>query len=448
MTAGLPEGPLLAWLGDDFTGAAAVMEVLAFAGLPSVLFLGVPEAARLAEFGAARGIGIASMARTQTPDWMDAHLPEMYAALEATGAPLVQYKVCSTLDSAPHIGSIGRAMEIGQAWFGGAVPVIVAAPEMRRYQAFGHLFAGTDEGVYRLDRHPVMARHPVTPMTEADVARHLAAQTEMPVRCVDVEMLADPARADAALVPGQAVTVDQMSAPDVAAAGRMLWAHRGANRFIVGSQGTAYALVAHWCEKGQLPAPEPVAGIGRAERMAVVSGSVSPTTEGQIDWACDNGFAGIALDATLLCGESEDAPEAEEAVVRAGLEALEAGEVPLIYTARGPDDPAVVRLRTAAGSRTLLVNDRIGRALGRVMAALVERGGLDRVVVSGGDTSGHVCRALGIDALTAIAPTIPGAAICQAHATGPCDGLSIALKGGQMGSVDYFGWVREGGGAR
>jgi hypothetical protein len=28
------------------------------------------------------------------------------------------------------------------------------------------------------------------------------------------------------------------------------------------------------------------------------------------------------------------------------------------------------------------------------------------------------------------------------------DGLELALKGGQMGSADYFGWIRAGGGLR
>lgn len=37
--------PLVAWLGDDFTGSAAVMEVLHFAGIPSVLFTDAPSPA-------------------------------------------------------------------------------------------------------------------------------------------------------------------------------------------------------------------------------------------------------------------------------------------------------------------------------------------------------------------------------------------------------------------
>ncbi|PUB18957.1 four-carbon acid sugar kinase family protein [Yoonia sediminilitoris] len=448
MTKPVPD-PLLAWLGDDFTGAAAVMEVLAFAGLPAVLFLKPPSPDRLAAFPGMRGIGVASMARTRSPAWMDENLPDIFALLADTGAEFVQYKICSTLDSAPHIGSVGRAMDIGAARFGpAAIPILVAAPKMRRYQAFGQLFAGTDAGVFRLDRHPVMARHPVTPMTEADVARHLQAQTDMPVTCLDIEALADPVRADVSLVAGHGVTIDQMTPADVAAAGRLLWDHRETHRFVVGSQGIAYALVAHLRHLGILPAEIPVAGIAGANRMAVVSGSVSSTTQNQIDWARGNGFACIPFDAVSLCGDGPDAADAQAMAIKTGLCAIEQGQVPLIYTASGPDDPAVARLRAAAGDALSAVNDRIGQALGRIMSAIVQQGQLDRVVVSGGDTSGHVCQALGIDALSAVAPTIPGAAICRAHGTGPINGLTVALKGGQMGSHDYFGWVQAGGGTR
>ena len=115
------------------------------------------------------------------------------------------------------------------------------------------------------------------------------------------------------------------------------------------------------------------------------------------------------------------------------------------------DDPAVPALRAAVAAAGLAgeeANRRIGSALGRVLDAVVRRARLRRAVISGGDTSGHASRELGIYALTALAPTIsPGAAIFRAHGEGSHDGLELALKGGQMGSPDYFGWVRDGGGA-
>ncbi len=63
-----------------------------------------------------------------------------------------------------------------------AVPLLTAAPAMRRYQAFGHLFAGSPQGVFRLDRHPVMAHHPATPMAESDLLAHLAGRPTCPAR--------------------------------------------------------------------------------------------------------------------------------------------------------------------------------------------------------------------------------------------------------------------------
>jgi uncharacterized protein YgbK (DUF1537 family) len=90
----------------------------------------------------------------------------------------------------------------------------------------------------------------------------------------------------------------------------------------------------------------------------------------------------------------------------------------------------------------------IGTALGRILDGILRATGLRRAVISGGDTSGHGMRALGLEALQAIAPTIPGAALNVAYGAGPHDGLEIALKGGQMGSEDFFGWIREGGGPR
>lgn len=451
MTA-LPDGILVAWLGDDFTGSAATMEVLEFAGIPSVLFLDIPDAELLARFPGVRAIGIASTARSHGPEWMEDHLPPAFAFLKATGAPILHYKVCSTLDSAPHVGSIGRAIDIGAPIVGGDwVPCLVAAPPMRRYQAFGHLFASAPDGVFRLDRHPVMARHPVTPMDDSDVARHLSRQTGRRFGLVSVEDLERDARAAVAREIGRGagvITLDAVTRDHLAACGRLLWQDRRGQTLAVGSQGVEYALVAHWRAEGALAATDRSAGAGAVDRIVAVSGSVSPVTAAQIDWAEANGFAAIALDAAAVaCGD----PAAEDAAVGRALAALSAGRDPLIHSARGPDDPAVARMReaaTAARVSDARANGRIGAALGRILARLLDETGIRRAIISGGDTSGHAARELGLHAFTALAPTVPGAALLAAHSDDPdLAGLQLALKGGQMGSADYFGWIKRGGGA-
>ncbi len=450
----LPAGPLVAFYGDDFTGSSAAMEALAFAGLETVLFLAPPTPERLAAFRHCRGIGIAGVARSRSPAWMDEHLPPIFAGLKALAAPVFHYKVCSTFDSAPHIGSIGRAAEIGARLYEGWIPLIVGEPGMGRFQSFGHLFALAHGRGYRLDRHPVMARHPVTPMDDADLGRHLARQTQLPIGLVDFVAMkrgAGDAALDAALAERAAiVSIDVMDAQTLEEAGRLLWQRGGRPCFAIGSQGVEAALVAHWRAAGLLPAAPAMASPGAVAQIAVVSGSVSPVTARQIATAQERGFAPIRIAAERAVDARAWESEIETATHRA-LAALAEGQSPLVFSAQGPDDPAVARLREAvavAGLTIEAVNDRIGAALGTILDRVLRETRLTRAVISGGDTSSHAAAQLGIDALTAIAPMAPGSPLCRAHAPQPeRDGLELVLKGGQVGGDDFFDAVRHGGAA-
>ncbi|CAM3277490.1 four-carbon acid sugar kinase family protein [Paracoccus nototheniae] len=447
------KAPWIAWLGDDFTGSAAVMEVLEFAGIPSVLFTGPPSPAMLARFGDRRGVGIATTARAQDPDWMAAHLPGLFGALQALNPALLHYKICSTFDSAPQSGSIGAALAAALTVRpSDAVALLTAAPAMRRYQAFGHLFAGAPQGVFRLDRHPVMAHHPVTPMTESDLLAHLAGQTDLPGALIDLEALAtDPqARLDQALAHGARIlSIDSMEPASEAAAGALIWQNRARMGLVAGSQGVEYALVRHWQQAGLIPVAAPPGSAGAVDRIAVVSGSVSPVTSAQLDWAGRHGFALLPFDARAVCGSDAALAAEETRLIRAGLAVAGAGRSPLVHSAAGHQGEQVALFRqalAASGMAPELAQRRIGQALGRILDAILRGSGIQRAVISGGDTSGHAMGQLGVQALTALAPTIPGAALCRAYGDGPHDGLEIALKGGQMGSQDYFGWIRDGGG--
>ena len=449
----LPDGLLITWYGDDFTGSAAVMEALTFAGLPSILFFDTPTPAQIARCPGVRGLGIASTARSHSPAWMKANMPTPLGFLAALNAAFLHYKICSTLDSAPHVGNIGTAIDLAlQARPSQGIPVLTAAPRMRRYQAFGHLFAGSPQGIFRLDRHPVMAHHPVTPMAESDVLRHLSAQTDLASTLLDLEVLADPhaaqAALNAALPTARLFSLDTVTADTDAAAGRLIWQNRDKLRLLVGSQGIEYALIEHWQREGLIAIAPPVPSAGAVSQIIAVSGSVSPTTAAQIDWSTANGFGVVRLSAATLLSNPA-AAEAEAS--RSALALIASGQSPLILTAAGPDDPALTEFRTALSQSqisTESANQRIGESLGRVLDATLRASNIRRAVISGGDTSGHGARQLGLFALSALAPTIPGAALFTAHGDGVHDGLQLALKGGQMGSADYFGWIRQGGGAR
>ncbi len=120
---------------------------------------------------------------------MQTLLPPIFQALKQSQAKFNHYKTCSTFDSSLHVGNIGKAIELARECFGQVtVPVIVGVPHLGRYQAFGNLFAqsGVERALYRLDRHPTMTQHPVTPMTEADLRRVLASQTNLPIELIDL----------------------------------------------------------------------------------------------------------------------------------------------------------------------------------------------------------------------------------------------------------------------
>ncbi|HEX7900314.1 MAG TPA: four-carbon acid sugar kinase family protein [Planctomycetota bacterium] len=387
----------LAWYGDDFTGSTDVLEALTLAGVRARLFLEAPD-----DPGDVEAAGLAGTSRAMSPAEMDRELPRAFAALRA---PTLHYKTCSTFDSSPAIGSIGRAIEIGRRVTGARwVPLVVGAPALRRYTVFGQLFATLEGVTHRIDRHPVASRHPVTPMDESDLRRHLARQTALRVELFDVLQLDAPeVRFDPA---ADVVLFDVLRDAHLETIGRLLEEHKP--RFVAGSSGIEYALTA---KRPRVTLPP----VDAADQILVLSGSCSAVTARQIEWALANGYEGLRMGA---------------GVERRAAELLKLGRSVVIYTALGPDDPAVGDARADGAA--------LGERLGEACAALLRH--VRRVVVAGGDTSGRVGRRLGLRSLDMIAPVAPGSPLCRADV----DGLEIAMKGGQVGRPDYFEKVRLG----
>ncbi|MFN3649309.1 MAG: four-carbon acid sugar kinase family protein [Armatimonadota bacterium] len=443
----LPDRLLLAYYGDDFTGSTDVMEALTSAGLRTVLFLQPPTAAELTRFPGVRAVGVAGTSRAMSPEEMDRELPPAFRSLAALDAPLVHYKTCSTFDSSPWIGSIGRALELGQDVLGSPwVPMVVGAPVLGRYCAFGNLFArsGWESEVYRLDRHPTMRYHPTTPMDESDLRLVLARQTDRRVALFDLPALQQgaahrEARLQAVLGEGPSgVLFDTVSDADLKAIGELVWEEaRERPLYAVGSSGVEYALTAHWRARGRLPEP-PKLAVEAVEQLVVVSGSCSPVTARQIACALEHGFEEVPLSGERLVDPAEAEAERARAVARA-VEAARRGRSVILHTSRGPDDPRVAatlqRLEGESGRTAAILGD----ALGRILAEVLRATGLRRAATTGGDSSSYIARALGAQALEMAAPCAPGSPLCRVTAPGePYDGCEIVFKGGQVGTSDFF----------
>jgi uncharacterized protein YgbK (DUF1537 family) len=351
-------------------------------------------------------------------------LPAVFQRLREIGAPVVQYKVCSTFDSAPQTGSIGCALEIGQEVFGvPCVPVVPAAPLLGRYVVFGNLFAADGHAIHRIDRHPTMREHPITPMDESDLLVHLGRQTDRRVARVNLLEL----RGNSFRWPeAEVVLFDGLDTSDMAQAARRIWGHRSTSqRFVVGSSGFTYGMLDYWRGQGWLR--DSCAGSGQAnvrrsdERLLVLAGSCSPVTERQIRSALRAGFHGIRLNPAELNAAAAEA----EAVAQ-----LASGRNVILYGALGSGDRVAVEDGPA-----------LATAMGRLLRKVILASRVGRVLVAGGDTASFAARELGVSALTFAAPLVRGAPVCRAHG-GPAD-LELVLKGGQIGRENFFEEVQS-----
>jgi uncharacterized protein YgbK (DUF1537 family) len=448
----LPEGPLLAFYGDDFTGSTDVMEAFTAAGIPTVLFLTPPTPKDLLKFENIRCIGLAGQSRSQDPEWMEQTFPKLFRDLAAIGAPILQYKVCSTFDSSPTIGSIGKAIDIGtQLTDCNWSPMIIGAPRLKRYQSFGQLFADAGGITYRLDRHPTMSRHPVTPMDEADLRIHLAKQTLRRLELIDlIAIKNDQAQSQLHDLSGAdqpIVMIDVIDTETQVQAGRLVWENRGKQVFTASSSGLQYALAAYWKQQGWLDAAPVFTKAKSVDCIAAVSGSCSPMSAQQIEWARTQGFLCIRLNVPRVLKPASHETEILD-LSNQSIHALQNGLSPIVYSALGPDDPEVLnfdRYANAANLSRAQAAFQIGQVLAEIMRRILDGSKVKRIVVAGGDSSGAVGSHLGIKALTVAANLAPGVPLCRAWSDNASrDGLEIALKGGQLGGIEFYGLVRTG----
>ncbi|MDH0682374.1 four-carbon acid sugar kinase family protein [Achromobacter animicus] len=459
--------PQVCWYGDDFTGATDTLAEVARAGLRSLLFLGVPSSSQLERVGPLDAIGIAGAARGMAPAEMVEELRAVGAFMASTGARVLHYKCCSTFDSAPHVGSIGVAVrELRRHFANPIVPIVGGQPSIGRYCSFGNLFAraGSAPEIHRIDRHPVMSVHPVTPMHEADLRRHLEAQGLEGVRSVPHvaypsvlganwaansvagsvgNSAADSASSSTAFdawideVTESAngpLLLDLVDESQLAMIGRLI--QRAASRaplLAVGPSSVQQALAR--ARSAEHSGAAPATPLGPANGpVLVVAGSLSPVTARQIA-ACES-YTRQPLQVERLLS---DADYAAQQVALATV-TLAGGRNVLVHT----DKPTgtVNADQTAATARGTA---KLAADIVRASAKAGHR--LNRIGIAGGDTSSQATLALGLWGLAFRCVLAPGVTVSVARSDDPVtDGVELMLKGGQMGGDRLFDALAAGNG--
>lgn len=455
---------LLAYYGDDFTGSTDALEFLSRAGIKTILFIEPPSVEQLSHYPGLQAIGVAGMTRSMPPDKMEDELITAFNAFKALGVAHVHYKVCSTFDSSPFIGSIGKAADVGAKIFNSPfIPLLVAAPALGRYCLFGNLFArmgiGSQGEIFRLDRHPSMSRHPVTPADESDLRVHLSRQTSQTIGLMDIlslELKEEQAleKLQNLIDSGyQIVLFDALNQEHLLPIGTLIdkYADRYNPLFSIGSSGIEMALGQYWGKLNIAQKKEHWPGAGKANNMLVVSGSCSPVTAGQINYALAHGFAQVAVDTASVVISSDVHTIINDYINRVTL-LIGKGINVIVHTSIGGDDPRIATTYQAFAAQGVNQSETgiktaqlYGNVLGFIALGAAEKIKIERLVIAGGDTSSFVARTMGIEAVEMIAPISPGAPLCKAYSPNHVvNGLQVNFKGGQVGSENYFERILEG----
>jgi uncharacterized protein YgbK (DUF1537 family) len=443
----------LAFYGDDFTGASDNAAQYARHGLRTLLFFSNPTPEVLKKAAQSYDvIGIAGTARSLPPEQIADELLPVLDNFQQLGVNFIQYKCCSTFDSSPSIGSLGEAIQLmRRVWPQSFVPVFSATPEFGRYTLFGHHYARAGNQVYRLDRHPVMSRHPVTPMHESDLAKILADQGFKSTRLIDLRLLDEheknPNALSTLIANEDSAVFDGYTQQQVVTGAASLWQlARSRTICAMAAQGLAHALGTHLREQNQIAAPQPTHTLAPVDRLLVLSGSCSALSAAQIDWAIAAGFQEIRITPEQLIGTDQHTLKSLEDQM---LDALSAGKSMVIYTAKGPDDnhlAAALDKLPANVSAPAFIANRIGLLYSRLAHTALARAGLTRLVVAGGDSSSFTMRQLGALALEIKASHFKqNAHVCTLISDDPLiNGKEVLLKGGQVGADDLYRCMLEG----
>jgi len=410
---------LLGAIADDFTGATDLCNTLVRRGMRSVQLIDVPAAG--APVPDAEAVVVALKSRTIPASEAVATSLDALAWLKRAGARQILFKYCSTFDSTA-LGNIGPVAEALLDALGGDFTLYCPAfPEAGRTIFKGYLFVGDV-----LLSESGMKDHPLTPMRDPSLVRVLQAQSRGKVGLVHHAAVAKGPEAIAAAFAGlrragiRHAVVDAIADRDLEAIGE------AAADFplITGGSGIALGLPGNFRRQGLLETGE-AAALPRIDGpAAVISGSCSTATQGQVVHLRDRAPA-FAIDPIAA---AEGRPVVAEALAWAKPQL---GNQPvMVYATAAPEAVAAVQRRLGREKAGAVVEETLGAIADGLVAA-----GVRRLVVAGGETAGAVVHALGVTGLRIGGQIDPGVPWTVSLGDRP---LALALKSGNFGAPDFF----------
>lgn len=410
---------LLGAVADDFTGATDLASTLVKAGMRTVQLLGVPRPGMPVPDADAIIVALKSRSNP-APEAVSQSLAAL-DWLKQGGARQFYFKYCSTFDSTAQ-GNIGPVAEaLCDALGTGFTVFNPSFPTNKRTVYQGYLFVGDV-----LLSESSMRHHPLTPMTDPSLVRVLQQQTRGKVGLVPaavVEAGVDAIRAAFHRLQQDGVRhaiLDSLNDRHLAVLGEAC----AGLPLVTGGSGMAMGLPANFVRQGLMQPGQGVALPPVGGHCAVLAGSCSAATQAQVT-AMRRDHEAFELDPLSIA-------RGEDIVGRAlAWAAPKLGDRPvLVYSTATPEAVSAVQAQLGRANAGSLVEE----ALSQIAKGLVARG-VRRLVVAGGETSGAIVGALGVEGLTIGAEIDPGvpwtASLGEPR-------LALALKSGNFGTVDFF----------
>jgi uncharacterized protein YgbK (DUF1537 family) len=410
-------------IADDFTGATDLANMLVRGGLRTVQINGVADSQQHDDWLAKarpQAIVVALKSRTCPPGEAVRDSLASLKWLQAWGARRIYFKVCSTFDSTPQ-GNIGPVAEaLADALNARVVPVCPVFPETGRTLYLGHLFVGR-----QLLSESSLATHPLTPMTDANLLRVLQAQSRSKVGLIDLPVVRQGAAAlakalgEAAEREQRLMIVDSIAESDLDALAEASLPLP----LVVAGSGLGLAMARLLSAGAGQGAP----AARRLGKTALISGSCSVMSNQQVRRWRDQGGSVVTVDPLAL-------NRGEQTVTSLLMQGL-ALPGPVLWAATAePDTVAQVQQALSPEKAGHLVE----QALAAIATDLVRQHGIRTLVVAGGETSGAVVQALGVQMLE-IGPQIaPGVPWTRGPSALVQQDLMLALKSGNFGGPDFF----------
>ncbi|SAK97358.1 3-oxo-tetronate kinase [Caballeronia ptereochthonis] len=414
---------LLGCIADDFTGATDLANMLVRGGMRTVQTIGVPAAGAQIE---ADALVVALKSRTIPAADAVRQSLEALEWLRAQGCRQFFFKYCSTFDSTDegNIGPVADALlDALKDDFTIACP---AFPENGRTIYRGNLFVGDV-----LLSESGMENHPLTPMTDPNLVRVLQRQTKSKVGLIRYDTIAKGADAIRARIGELRKNGVRLAIAD-AVSDADLYVLGEACRdlaLITGGSGIALGLPQNFRAANLLAHAEHAADLPKIEgRSVVLAGSASKATNAQVaHWR--ESKPSFRIDPMALArGEPVVANAVEFAREHFGND-----ETVLIYATSSPDEVKAVQKELGV--------EKAGHLVEEALASIARRmrdEGCARFVVAGGETSGAVVQALGVQTLRIGSQIDPGVPATQSIGTNEEAPLALALKSGNFGAPDFF----------